>query len=104
MPTCYVPYCRSGYANNKEKTRFFKPPCDRTRFLWNKLVPRDGKMTKTSKICEKHFREEDMIKGEYLTIQGTKVLIPSFKWKLVPDAKPKLNLGKSFYSIMYLDE
>ncbi len=73
MPTCYcyVPECRSGYAKNREKTSFFTHTVNRTRFLWSKFVPRDVKISKTSKICEKHLREEDLIKGEYLTIQGT---------------------------------
>jgi THAP domain len=64
--TCYVVGCKSGYEGVKEKDRtvhFFSARNPKTLSLWRAIIPRkDLKLESKHYVCEKHFREEDIMK------------------------------------------
>lgn len=64
MVKCVVVGCTSGYRSNKEKVHQFCAPKDlNLRKKWQIRIPRkDFILGDKSYVCEKHFKEEDIIK------------------------------------------
>lgn len=71
--TCFAPKCTSGYKSNNEKVSMFKAPSDvEKRKIWQKIIPRaDRILTSQDVLCEKHFREGDIVK--YIEIGGVSI-------------------------------
>ncbi|KAH7955911.1 hypothetical protein HPB52_004982 [Rhipicephalus sanguineus] len=71
---------------------FFYAPTDVSlRAAWNKAVPRAGKeLTATSRVCDLHFHQQDILKTYVHVIDGISVEIPRGKWSLAKDAVPKV--------------
>ncbi len=85
---CNVSGCREMYAketNTKENgvTVFQVPKLSLE--TWQEVMP-TSKLTKTSRICSRHFDENDVLKG---VTDSLNVFHPYKKWKLRPGAFPK---------------
>ncbi|KAH8036774.1 hypothetical protein HPB51_005263 [Rhipicephalus microplus] len=57
------------------------------------LHRKDRRLTQKSKVCERHFEEQDIVKYFKHVVKGQEVLIPRGNWKLVPGALPRLFPG-----------
>lgn len=97
MPLCYIPYCRSGKPNSV-KRHFFGPPKNPVlREEWRKNIPREvPAIHKSARVCEVHFDQSDLIKGNTYIINGKKVFLPMDIWKLKEGAVPRIFPGKIF--------
>lgn len=64
MVKCVVVGCTSGYTSNKEKYHKFCAPKDLDlRKKWQMKIPRKNFiLTEKSYVCEKHFKEDDIVK------------------------------------------
>lgn len=95
MPSCFAPGCTSGYRNDAANHHFFTPPRKATEFKqWEHMLHRkDRRLTQKSKVCERHFEEQDIVKYFKHVVKGQEVLIPRGNWKLVPGALPRLFPG-----------
>lgn len=91
---CYIPNCWSGHPTNPIKRNYFSPPKDPVlREEWRKMIPRDvPAIHKSARICELHFEEEDLIKGNTYIIDGKTSFLP-MKWKLKKGALPRIFPG-----------
>lgn len=91
---CYVPNCLSGHPNNSVKRQFFGVPSDpERREQWRKMIPRDvPAIHKTARVCELHFEEADLVKGNTYMIDGKEIVLP-MKWKLKEGALPRIFPG-----------
>ncbi|KAH8026327.1 hypothetical protein HPB51_019566 [Rhipicephalus microplus] len=54
---------------------------------------KDRRLTQKSKVCERHFEEQDIVKYFKHVVKGQEVLIPRGNWKLMPGALPRLFPG-----------
>jgi len=103
MPnTCFVFGCNSGYnrkpvkASGEDKVCMFKAPTHRGSLIqWRAAIPRsDRTLSSKDHVCSKHFGPEDIIKERICQgKEGNIIVFPLFKWKLQPNAVPKLLLG-----------
>nr|XP_037275566.1 uncharacterized protein LOC119168265 [Rhipicephalus microplus] len=95
MPSCFAPGCTSGYRNDAANHHFFTPPRKATEFKqWEHMLHhKDRRLTQKSKVCERHFEEQDIVKYFKHVVKGQEVLIPRGNWKLVPGALPRLFPG-----------
>ena len=93
MPFCAVAKCTSSNktkACQEEGISFFSfPKCYKMRMVWeHKCYRRDPINIKTSRICSKHFKEEDMDPSCMMKRSlGVKCLM-----RLKVDAVPSQNL------------
>jgi hypothetical protein len=95
MPVCFVPGCKSGLNSCIEKRRFFFAPKEPIlRVKWDYVISRsDTVLSDKSKVCELHFEDDAIIKGEFLRhSDGSEEFIPKLRWKLKSDAIPTLHL------------
>ena len=95
MPVCFVPGCKSGLKSCIEKRRFFFAPKEAIlRVKWDSVISRsDTVLTDKSKVCERHFEDDAIIKGEFLRhSDGSEEFIPKLRWKLKSGAIPTLHL------------
>ena len=81
MPTCYVVGCTSGYRINPEQRKFFSPRSEKERILWEKVIPRKESLCKTARVCDKHFEDSYIIKGEMMILPDGPTFVLSGKWK-----------------------
>ncbi|KAH9379297.1 hypothetical protein HPB48_004500 [Haemaphysalis longicornis] len=90
MPTCFAPGCTSGYRKNTQKRHFFAPPSDPELLRkWKRVIPRaDKELSKTCKVCDLHFLEEDIAKTYRHIINGKVVEIDRAYWALKEGAVP----------------
>jgi len=71
MPSCFVPYCQPYKIaeSSGDRPSFFLPPKDETLFLkWKNALPKrnDEELSHTSKVCHRHFLNEEIIRfNEY---------------------------------------
>lgn len=84
---CFVDGCQTGTTKENGPAAFFHPPKEdfemwKDIFLAKKLVP-------NSRVCWKHFNEEDVVKGKMMGEQ----FVPQKRWRLKKGAKPKLLLS-----------
>jgi hypothetical protein len=87
---CAVPNCinrHSGNGENRESYPLFKVPSN-SLHVWQELVP-NVKLHKTSKLCNRHFDDSDILKG--YNILG--VFHPFKSWRLRVGSNPKHHLG-----------
>jgi len=98
MPVCFVPGCTS--STNQESVRLYSIgkliKNDTLIQKCNEVIRREDKeLTGSSRICELHFQEDDIIKGVLVKHpNGTEELIEKAKtnWELKQDAIPSRNL------------
>ncbi|KAH6935928.1 hypothetical protein HPB50_011478 [Hyalomma asiaticum] len=92
MPTCCVPGCTSGYRKSETARHFFCAPRDTDqRAAWDHAIPRaDKKLSNTSRVCDMHFHEKDILKTFTHIINGKKVEITRGKWNLVEGCVPQI--------------
>ncbi|CAN7992007.1 unnamed protein product [Ixodes hexagonus] len=95
MPSCFAPGCTSGYRNDAAGHHFFAPPRNPTEFKrWEQALHRkDRRLTGISKVCERHFESDDIVKYYKHTVNEQELLIPRGKWELAPGAIPRLFPG-----------
>lgn len=64
MVKCIIVGCTSGYKSSTDKVHQFGAPKDsKLRSEWQRCIPRKDFILKdNSYVCEKHFKEEDIIK------------------------------------------
>ena len=94
---CAVVGCKNlnKDENSKENgiTFFTVPKASLSR--WQSLIP-SAKLTRDSRLCSRHFDEDDIMKG-YVILN---VFHPNIRWRLKPGANPKhlLNCcGKNYH-------
>ena len=93
MPsTCWAPGCTTGYRRNEgQKKHMFNVPSDPERLaIWQRRIPRDGKLTPQHHLCELHFEEHFIIKTYSCVINGQKVELDRVRWLLTDDAVPTI--------------
>ncbi len=82
---CFICGSEIEKENAKDNVKFgsFKVPLSKIA-EWQSVILRPG-LKSSSRLCDRHFDEEDIVKGK--TIQN--VFYPNSIWKLKPDAIPK---------------
>ncbi|GBL73880.1 hypothetical protein AVEN_230826-1 [Araneus ventricosus] len=61
---CSVPACRGNYHESNKVTVFGFPNDERLRKKWLHAIPRkDFNITKDSKVCEKHFKDGEVMRN-----------------------------------------
>ncbi|KYN00184.1 hypothetical protein ALC62_09064 [Cyphomyrmex costatus] len=90
---CIVPGCKTGYKdvidkNTRKKLSLFKPRTDDMLLKWQQIIqrPKSKPLLKSNRVCELHFREED-IKKHYVTELSDGNTFTMLK------GKPSLKLG-----------
>jgi hypothetical protein len=85
-----------GATVNQTRARFFSTPKDEVLLKqWaQKLPQKQGtKLNASSRVCENHFVEQDIIKNDEMIIDGKVILLPRKNWKLKADAVPSIFEG-----------
>lgn len=103
MPNCFVKGCRNGTKKLRDgtvhgseiptkKLRFFCTPKEELLFnIWAKNIPINGMQLKgTSRVCEEHFQDYDIIKDDEFIIEGKVAYLPRIYWKLKSGAYPQI--------------
>ncbi|KAI9558412.1 hypothetical protein GHT06_015194 [Daphnia sinensis] len=95
---CFVPNCKTGYPSNKPASTLslFAPPKDKALFKqWEQYIPRkDTKLKPSSRVCSRHFEEDDVIKGRMIKGKDGKEIFHAWKnWTL----KRIKNFSSFFY-------
>ncbi|XP_055939658.1 THAP domain-containing protein 2-like [Argiope bruennichi] len=105
MPSaCCVPNCKSNYTKNSPNISVFSFPRDEnTRRAWISAIKRDNFVpTKYSKVCAKHFPENQFltVREAFNTSTGELIQVPMEYKRLVPGAVPSIfpNLPSYFSS------
>ena len=105
MPVCCVPNCRTGYAPSKKFPnritlplfRFPSGDDDEARQLrssWIQEIPRqDWSPNNQSRVCSAHFRPEEVLQEEVVTVGTDKVVSQLIRPKLVNNAASSIFTG-----------
>lgn len=94
MPVgCFAPNCHTSHSRKNEaadKIALFSVPKDQQLFAaWQRAVPRaDKKLDKNSKICEKHFRSDEILTHFTSTTKDVEFSIERGRKKLAEGAIP----------------
>ncbi|KAJ2953599.1 hypothetical protein O0L34_g1205 [Tuta absoluta] len=59
---CIVPRCNGNYNRENKVSVFSFPKDENLRRLWISAIPRDFIPTVNSKVCERHFREDQLVR------------------------------------------
>lgn len=100
MPSrCFVPNCDSGFPGctyNEKVTMFSTPKDDNLFKLWDQSIPRqDTKLKPSSKVCSRHFEDEDILKGRWIKGKdGQDLFYPWNNFSLKENAVPRIFPGK----------
>ncbi|KFM57510.1 Protein kinase C-binding protein 1, partial [Stegodyphus mimosarum] len=96
MPSkCWIPGCRSNYCPRFKARVFSFPRNEKLRAAWLKAIQRKDRVpSRASKVCEKHFKPEDIITTASGFDSKTQVTItvPLRVHRLAPEAVPCLFL------------
>uniref|UniRef100_A0A1Q3F1F7 THAP-type domain-containing protein n=1 Tax=Culex tarsalis TaxID=7177 RepID=A0A1Q3F1F7_CULTA len=89
MRNCFVPKC-DAISRNPSRTMFVVPRKDPDLFRqWQEILPQDRRPLKLNdRVCERHFREEDILRYWQHTINGQQEIILRDKPSLKPRALP----------------
>ncbi|GBO13031.1 hypothetical protein AVEN_40191-1 [Araneus ventricosus] len=94
MPSvCCVPGCKSNYPPTTENVRVFKFPNEADlKDQWLRKIPRkDFTPTARSVVCVKHFKNDDVIKEDIITLpDGCEEVRARKRFKLKPKAIPSI--------------
>ncbi len=85
-----------------KKIRFYHPPKDEGLFkLWsqNIVMKKGSKLSASSRVCEEHFVDHDIIKHEEIIIGGKTILYPKTNWKLRKGVVPCIFEGMYFLNV-----
>ena len=85
---CFL--CNFASPSDKENGGFhvFCVPKDKVE-VWQEILLHKPGLTQNSRLCHRHFSEEDIIKG-YLILDQ---FHPLKQWRLKKDVVPTLHLG-----------
>ncbi|XP_035229796.1 THAP domain-containing protein 2-like [Stegodyphus dumicola] len=101
MPShCIVPGCKGNYDNGPRVRVYSFPSNEILKKKWLKAIPRSNfKLTKASKVCELHFKDEDieMETSAYDPSSGKKISAPLSRSRLTKEAIPSLFPGCPAY-------
>lgn len=98
MVGCFVSNCRPSLEGSQTK-HLFSPSNDPiVRAKWiNALCPENLILSNTIKVCARHFKDTDIVRGDTVSFPNGEVLFKHFKrWRLLPHAYPSINLGKKW--------
>lgn len=84
---CFISNCLSK-TRGENYVCFFIVPEGKLEEWQEKLAHKPG-LAKNSRLCDRHFRDEDIIKGYTILDQ----FHPNKRWRLKKDALPSLHLG-----------
>lgn len=92
MRNCFVPKC-DALAKNASRTMFVAPWKDPDLFRqWQQILPNHHRQLKRhDRVCERHFRDEDIVRFWQHTINGQTEVILRDKPLLKPGALPVYN-------------
>lgn len=92
MRNCFVPGCDAHCKkSNIVQRKMFLAPIKQLD-LWAELLPNKRNFKKHDRVCERHFKEEDIIQFWEVNINGLVHLTPRDKPKLRENAVPCKNL------------
>ncbi|GBN28078.1 hypothetical protein AVEN_74434-1 [Araneus ventricosus] len=95
MPSvCCVPGCKSNYPPTTENVRVFKFPNEADlKDQWLRKIPRkDFTPTARSVVCVKHFKNDDVIKEDIITLpDGCEEVRARKRFKLKSKAIPSIS-------------
>ncbi|GBM41413.1 hypothetical protein AVEN_172191-1 [Araneus ventricosus] len=101
MPSkCSVPACRGNYDESTKVAVFSFPNDERLREKWLHAIRRtDFKITKNSKVCEKHFKDGEVLRNStfYNEKTGETISAPLKRPKLKENAVPSIFPGCPSY-------
>ncbi|KAI9560669.1 hypothetical protein GHT06_011619 [Daphnia sinensis] len=83
----------SSCKTSENKTRYFHPPKDEELFKrWSQKIPRKAgsKLLASSRVCDKHFMDHEIVKRDEFIIEGKVVFLPRINWKLKTNAIPSV--------------
>ncbi|XP_046595750.1 uncharacterized protein LOC107223825 isoform X2 [Neodiprion lecontei] len=113
MPrSCVVSKCKTGYKSLKVKRSVFKAPSNVELFdKWKAVLPEGVRLTATKFVCERHFKEEDIVRRYVRFDQnGRKIADVPFKCpRLADQAVPSIftpddETAQSFSSVTNYSE
>lgn len=96
--TCVIEACRrlnKGKTTDNGKISLFLVP--KSSFQAFQACIPTVKLSSTSRLCSRHFDDDDIVKGK--TIQG--VFYPNLRWYLKPGAIPKHLLKSGIIYTLY---
>lgn len=110
MTYCCVIGCKNSYKNrivehagegsscqtSEKKVRYFKTPKDEELFQQrSQKIPRKAglKLHASSKVCDNHFIDHEIVKQDEILIGGKVVFNPRTYWKLKSNAVPSIFEG-----------
>ncbi|KAJ8917399.1 hypothetical protein NQ315_002423 [Exocentrus adspersus] len=89
---CAVPHCYTGYRKCKEKASLYRVPDD-DFFLnkWQEAIARgDRPITPKDYVCEKHFKEDDILRRRIIKDVVEEYQRPRLKPDAIPSIFPEL--------------
>jgi len=93
---CCVPLCNTC-CPNKNNIAVFRPPRNPSLFLkWKESIPEIEVLTLDDRVCELHFKEEDIIRYFEVDVQGVVNKIPLCRSRLKDGAVPTIWPGKGY--------
>ncbi|GBO00858.1 hypothetical protein AVEN_54837-1 [Araneus ventricosus] len=97
---CSVPACRGNYDESTKVAVFSFPNDERLREKWLHAIRRtDFKITKNSKVCEKHFKDGEVLRNSTFCNEktGETISAPLKRPKLKENAVPSIFPGCPSY-------
>ncbi|CAL1299448.1 unnamed protein product [Larinioides sclopetarius] len=97
---CSVSACRGNYDEANKVAVFSFPNDENLRAQWLRAIPRkDFKVTKNSKVCEKHFKDGEVLRLStfYIEKTGETISAPMKRPKLKQNAVPSIFPGCPLY-------
>ncbi|GBN57736.1 hypothetical protein AVEN_255023-1 [Araneus ventricosus] len=97
---CSVPACRGNYDESNKVAVFSFPNDERLRAKWLHAIPRkDFNITKNSKVCEKHFKDGEVLRNStfYNEKTGETISAPMKRPKLKENVVPSIIPGCPSY-------
>ncbi|GBN38719.1 hypothetical protein AVEN_66626-1 [Araneus ventricosus] len=97
---CSVPACRGNYDESSKVAVFRFPNDERLREKWLHTISRtDFKITKNSKVCEKHFKDGEVLRNStfYNEKTGETISAPMKRPKLKENVVPSIFPGCPSY-------
>ena len=98
---CCVPLCNTC-CPNKNNIAVFRPPRNPSLFLkWKESIPEIEVLTLDDRVCELHFKEEDIKRYFEVDVQGVVNKIPLCRSRLKDGAVPTIWPGKGYKFFCY---
>ncbi len=85
---CFISNCPSGNDKENAGVSMFCIPQGKFE-QWQEILQHKPGLTKNSRLCHRHFLEEDIVKGRIISGK----FYANQKWRLKKEANPSLHLG-----------